>query len=86
MFHSRPEEQLQERLGLKKYVTSLPAVIITLDSPLGPHPESDLATDLYSDSTPIAIMDESDRRIRFNRLDKFAISLSAAIRASGSPL
>jgi hypothetical protein len=28
----------------------------TLNSPLGPHPESDLATDLYSGSTLIDIM------------------------------
>jgi hypothetical protein len=31
-------------------------------------------------------MNESDRRISFNLLTKFAISLSAAIGASGSPL
>jgi hypothetical protein len=72
--------------SLKKFATSLPAAIGALGSPLGPHPESDLVTDLYSGSTPIAIMDESDRRIRFNRLNKSAISLSAAIGALGSPL
>jgi hypothetical protein len=55
-----------------------------LGSPLGPHPESDLTTDLYSGSTPIAIMDESDHQISFNLLTKF--SLSVAIRASSSPL
>jgi hypothetical protein len=60
-FHSRPEEHLQERLCLKKSVTSLPAEIEALGSLLGPHPESDLATNLYSGSTLIAIMDESDR-------------------------
>jgi hypothetical protein len=65
---------------------SLPATIGALDSPLGPHPKSDLLTDLYSASTPIAIMDESDRWISFNLLTKFAISLSAAVEASGSPL
>jgi dsRNA-specific ribonuclease len=45
MFHSRVEEQLQERLRLKKFVTSLSAVIGALSTPLGPHQESDLATD-----------------------------------------
>jgi hypothetical protein len=85
-FHSRPEEQLQERLRLKKSVTSLPAAIGALGSPLGHHVESDLPIELYSGSTPIAIMDESDRRISFNLLTESAISLSAAIGASGSPL
>jgi hypothetical protein len=33
--------------------------------PLEPHPERDLAADLYSGSTPIAIQDESNRRINF---------------------
>jgi hypothetical protein len=41
--------------SLKKSVTSLSAAIRALGSPLGPHPESDLATDLYSVNTPIAI-------------------------------
>jgi hypothetical protein len=59
---------------------------MALSSPLKPHPESDLPTGLYSVSTPIAIMDESDRRISFNLLTKSAISLSAAIEAPGSPL
>jgi hypothetical protein len=85
-FHSRPEEQLQECLRLKKYVTSLSTVIGALGFPLGPHSESDLATDLYSGSTPIAIMDESDCRISFNLLNKSVISLSAVIGASGSLL
>jgi hypothetical protein len=85
-FHSRLEEQLQERVHLKKSTTSLPTVIGTLSSPLGLHPESVLATDLYSSSTPIAIMDKSYRRISFNYLNKSVISLSAVIGASGSPL
>jgi hypothetical protein len=51
-FYSRPEEQLQEHLRLKKSATSLSVVIGALGSPLGPHPESDLVTDLYSGSTP----------------------------------
>jgi hypothetical protein len=41
--------------SLKKSVTSLSAVIGALGSYLGPHTESDLVTDLYSVSTPIAI-------------------------------
>jgi hypothetical protein len=61
-------------------------VIGKLGSPLGPYPESDLATVLYSGSTLIANMNESDHRISFNILNKFAILLSVAIGASGSPL
>jgi hypothetical protein len=72
--------------NLKKSATSLPAVIGALDSPLGPHPESDIFTDLYSDSTPIANMDMSDCQISFNSLNKYVISLSATIEALGSPL
>jgi hypothetical protein len=41
--------------SLNKSVISLSAAIGALGSPLGPHPESDLKTDLYSGSTPIAI-------------------------------
>jgi hypothetical protein len=41
--------------SLKKSVTSLSTVIEALGSPLGPQPESDLVTDLYSGFTPIAI-------------------------------
>jgi hypothetical protein len=67
-------------------MTSLSAAIRALGSPLRPHLESDLPTDLYSCSTPIAIMDESDHHISFNLLTKSAISLSVAIGASGSPL
>jgi hypothetical protein len=85
-FHIRPEEQLQERLHLKKSTTSLPAAIRALDSHLGSHPESDLATDLYSGSTPIAIMDKSDHQISFNSLKKFMTSLPMMIGALGSPL
>jgi hypothetical protein len=40
--------------SLKKSATSLSAMIGALSSPLGPHPESNLVTDLYSGSTPIA--------------------------------
>jgi hypothetical protein len=42
--------------SLKKSVTSLSAAIGALDSPLRPQPESDLVTDLYFGSTPIANM------------------------------
>jgi hypothetical protein len=38
--------------NLIKSVISLSATIGALGSPLGPYPESDLATDLYSGSTP----------------------------------
>jgi hypothetical protein len=41
--------------SLNKSVISLSAMIGTLCSPLGPHSESDLETDLYFGSTPIAI-------------------------------
>jgi hypothetical protein len=61
-------------------------VIVALSSPLEPRPKRDLGTDLYSGSTPIAIIDESDRRISFNILKKFVTSLSVAIGALGSPL
>jgi hypothetical protein len=67
-------------------VTSLSAVIEALASPLGPHPKSDLETNLYSGSTPITIMDESNHQISFNRLKKSMTSLLAVIGASGSPL
>jgi hypothetical protein len=65
---------------LKKFVTSLPVAIEALGSPLGPHPKSDLATDLYSVSTPVAIMDESDHQVDFKHLNKSVISLSAVIK------
>jgi hypothetical protein len=72
--------------SLKKSATSLSAVIGALDSPLGPNLESDLVTDLYSDSTPIANMDRSGCQISFNSLYKSIISLSATIGALGSLL
>jgi hypothetical protein len=72
--------------SLKKSTTLLLAAIGALGSPLGPHPESDLVTDLYSGSTPIANMDRSGCQISFNSLNKSVISLSAAIGALGSPL
>jgi hypothetical protein len=72
--------------NLKKSAISLSAVIGALGSPLGPHPKSDLVTDLYSSSTPIANMDRSSCQISFNGLNKSVISLSAAIGALSSPL
>jgi hypothetical protein len=56
-----------------------------LGSPLGHHPESNLTTDLYSVSTPIAITDEFNRQISFNNLKKFTTLLSMVIGALGSP-
>jgi hypothetical protein len=41
--------------SLNKSVISLSVAIRALGSPLGPHPKSDIETDLYSDSTLIAI-------------------------------
>jgi hypothetical protein len=67
-------------------VTLLLVAIGALGSPLKPHSESDLATDLYSGSTPIANIDESNHRISFNLLKKYATSLSVMIGALGSPL
>jgi hypothetical protein len=85
-FYSRPEEQLQECLHLKTSATSLSVVIRVLGSPLGPHPESDLAIYLYSGSTSIAIMNESDHWISFNCLKIFATSLLVMIGALDSLL
>jgi hypothetical protein len=67
-------------------VSSLPAAIEALGSTLRPHPEMDLVTDLYSASTQIANIDESDRRISFNHFNKFLTSLLVVIGALGFPL
>jgi predicted deacylase len=48
---------------LKKSTTSLSTAIRILDSLLGPHPESDLVTDLYSGSTSIANMESPIARL-----------------------
>jgi hypothetical protein len=72
--------------SLKKSMTLLSAMIKALRSPLGPHPESDLAINLYHNPSPIANMDESDRRISINLLNKSTISLSVVIEALSSPL
>jgi hypothetical protein len=72
--------------NLKKSATSFSAVIGAMGSPLGPHPKSDLVTDLYSVSILMANMDRSDCQISFNSLNKSVISLSAMIGALSSPL
>jgi hypothetical protein len=64
----------------------LSASIWALSSPLGPHPERNLATDLYYVSTSIAVIDEFDRQINFSNLKKYVTSLSMTIGALGSPL
>jgi gamma-glutamylcysteine synthetase len=72
--------------SLKKSVTSLSAAIGALSSPLGPNPENDLVTYLYSVSTPIDNMDMSGCQISFNSFNKSVISLRAAIGTLCSPL
>jgi hypothetical protein len=72
--------------SLKKSATSLLVTIGALDSPLGPHLESDRETNLYSDSTPITNLDRPGGQISFNSLNKLVILLSTAIEAFGSPL
>jgi hypothetical protein len=59
--------------SLKKSAISLSAAIGALGSSLGPHPESDLVTDLYSGSTPIANMGIFSCQISFNSLNKSVI-------------
>jgi hypothetical protein len=71
---------------LNKSTILLSVAIGALGSPLGPHPESNLVTDLYSGSTPITNMDRSGGQISFNSLNKSVISLSVTIGALGSPL
>jgi hypothetical protein len=79
-------EQHDIFVHIKKAAISLPAVIGALGSPLISHPESDLAIDLYSDSTLIANMDGFDCQISFNSLNKYVTSLSMTIGASDAPL
>jgi hypothetical protein len=50
---------------LNKSVISLSVMIGVSGSPLGPRPERDIPADLHSGSTPIAIKDEFNCRIRF---------------------
>jgi hypothetical protein len=80
-----PDRQINFN-SLKEFVTSFSVRIGALGSPLGPHPESDLITYLYSVSTPIANMYKSGCQISFNSLNKSVISLSAAIGALGYSL
>jgi hypothetical protein len=82
----RDRSPSQHQVSLKKFASSLSTMIRALGSPLAPRLKRDLATDLYSASTPLACYDESKQWISFNRLNKSAISLSVAIEASGSPL
>jgi hypothetical protein len=80
-----PDRQINFN-SLKEFVTSFSVGIGALGSPLGPHPESDLITYLYSVSTLIANMYKSGCQISFNSLNKSVISLSAAIGALGYSL
>jgi hypothetical protein len=61
----------QHQISSKKSASSLPTTIRALGSPLGLHPERDLAINLYSGSTPIARYDESNHRISFKQLQEF---------------
>jgi hypothetical protein len=72
--------------SLKKSVTSLLAAIEALSFSLVSNPESDLVTDLYFVSTPIANIDMSGCQIGFNSLNKSDISLSTVIEVLGSLL
>jgi hypothetical protein len=79
-------DESNRQISFKESTTSLSVAIGTLGSPLGPHLESDLVTDLNSGTAPIAIMDESDRWISLNCLIKSVILLLAVIGALCSPL
>jgi hypothetical protein len=68
----RSSDQLQQPQEIRDLALSGDRA---LGSPLAPHPESDLVTDLYSGSTPIANMDMSDCQISFNSLNKSVILL-----------
>jgi hypothetical protein len=71
--------------SLKKFTISLSAVIGALGSPLGPHLESDLATDLYSVSTPIAIKTSPIAESVSDNFKKSITSLQEVIKTSCSP-
>jgi hypothetical protein len=64
---TNPNGQHDIFIPSRKLATSLSAAIRILGSHLEPCLERDLATDLHSGSTLIAIKDESNRRIRFRR-------------------
>jgi hypothetical protein len=67
--------------SLKKFVTSLSAAIGVLGSPLGPHLERDLKTDLYSGSTPIAIKTSPITRSVLDDFKKSTTSLQEVTNA-----
>jgi hypothetical protein len=80
-------DEFDHRIGfnsLKKFVISLSAVIGALSSPLVPHPERDLATNLYSDSTPIAIKTSLIDRLISDDFKKDTTSLQEVTKAYGS--
>jgi hypothetical protein len=72
--------------SLKKFVISLSAVIEALSSPLVPNPERDLATNLYSNSTPIAIKTSLIGRLISDDFKKDTTSLQEVTKTYGSPL
>jgi hypothetical protein len=80
------EEKIQECVCHNTSTSSLLAAIEALDSPLRSHPECNLVTDLYSGSTPITIMNESDHRISFTSFKESVTSLQVMIGALGSNL
>jgi hypothetical protein len=71
--------------SLKKSVISLSAVIGASGSPLGPHLESDLATYLYSATTPIAIKMSPIVGLVSDDFKKSTTSLQKVIKEYGSP-
>jgi hypothetical protein len=66
---------------LKKFMTSLSAAIRASGSPLGPHPESNLETDLYSGSTLIAIETSPITRLVSYDFKKATTSLQVVTKA-----
>jgi hypothetical protein len=61
-------------------------MIGALDSPLGPHSESDIETNMYSVSTPIAIKMSPIVKSVLYDFKKATTSLQEVIKAWGSPL
>jgi hypothetical protein len=61
--------------SLNKSIISLSAANGALGSPLGSHPESDLETDIYSRSTPIAIKTSPIAGSVLDDFKKYTISL-----------
>jgi hypothetical protein len=82
-------DEFDHRIGfnsLKKFAISLSAVIGALSSPLVPHPERDLATNLYSDSAPIAIKTSLIGGLISDDFKKDTTSLQEVTKAYDSPL